>query len=650
MKTLAKYISITLLIFLVGCVSEEDLDQPTANEENLVTEGPMKGLNVTDDFNYATTQQVGVSLTVPQFLEHAVFQIYSKTGQGELQELGKATFDNASFYRELTLPAAADSLIITSVYVGLTKEVRLAINIDQLHVDYRDFYVNTSAEERPAQSTPDQGTNPYDRLTTTFSYLGAFDNQGVPTTMETPDVIDALLLDDINNSLPEAAGGIPNTHPEFLAGKETEIVLTQDADVWVTFVAEGAGHKNALGFYSYPLGNPPASESDIADHTIVFSNASMVNSGGGLVPGDKVHLGFFQANTVISWFLVANGWNGNGVKSYAQKFYADPNLNPENTPSLKDHMVLLHDQARDLNIFGFEDLHREDGYSDEDFNDAIFYVTSNPVTAISTSNVAVLDAANDSDGDGINDALDEFPYDVNLAFNNFYPSNQNSGTLVFEDLWPSTGDYDFNDLVLNYDFNLIANGNNLISRIEADFSINHIGASFENGLAFVLPINPSNIATISGQALNGGYEQVHTNGTELGTEANETVVYVCGNVSAKLGETISLVIDFATPQDVADLGIVPFNSFLIVNGDRGREVHLPDLSPTSKATDLGTIDDYSDANNDRYYKTKKNLPWALNVFDNFVPPSEQTSIISAYPKFKNWANSGGTIELEWYNN
>jgi hypothetical protein len=82
MKTLAKYIGITLLIFLVGCVSEEDLDQPTANEGNLVTEGPMKGLNVTDDFNYATTQQVGISLTVPQFLEHAVFQIYSKTGQG----------------------------------------------------------------------------------------------------------------------------------------------------------------------------------------------------------------------------------------------------------------------------------------------------------------------------------------------------------------------------------------------------------------------------------------------------------------------------------------------------------------------------------------------------------------------------------------
>ena len=649
MKTLAKYFSLLLLIFLGGCVSEEDLDQSIENEGNLVLEGPMKGLNVADDFNYATTKQVALNLSVPQFLENAVFQLYSKTGNGELKELGKATFNNATFYRELTLPAAADSLFITSNYIGLTKEVKLAITSEHLHVDYRDFYGHHT-EGRRAQHTGSKNEDSYHRLNTTFSYLSSYDGQGVPQTMEVPDVIDALLLDDINNSLPESAGGIPNTHPEFLAGKETEIVLTQDADVWVTFVAEGAGNRNSLGFYSYPLGNPPTSENDIQEHTIVFSNASMVNSGGGLVPGDKVHLGFFQANTVISWFLVANGWGGSSVKPYAQKFYADPDLNPENTPSLKDHMVLLHDQARNLNIFGFEDLHREDGYSDEDFNDAVFYVTSNPVTAISTNNVAVLDAANDSDGDGINDALDEFPYDVNLAFNNFYPSNQNSGTLVFEDLWPSTGDYDFNDLVLQYDFNLIANGNNLISRIEANFAINHIGASFENGLAFVLPINPSAISGISGQVLNGGYEQVNSTGTELGTAANETVIYVCGNASAKLGETISLVIDFAVPQEVSDLGVVPFNSFLIANGDRGREVHLPDLSPTSKATDLGTADDFSDRNKNRYYKTKKNLPWALNVFDNFVPPSERTSIISSYPKFKDWANSGGTIELEWYNN
>ena len=40
MKTLATYISLSFFILLVGCVSEEDLDPTTANEENLVTESP----------------------------------------------------------------------------------------------------------------------------------------------------------------------------------------------------------------------------------------------------------------------------------------------------------------------------------------------------------------------------------------------------------------------------------------------------------------------------------------------------------------------------------------------------------------------------------------------------------------------------------
>jgi hypothetical protein len=36
-----------------------------------------------------------------------------------------------------------------------------------------------------------------------------------------------------------------------------------------------------------------------------------------------------------------------------------------------------------------------------------------------------------------------------------------AGTLAFEDLWPSTGDYDFNDLVVDYDFKIIKTIKNL---------------------------------------------------------------------------------------------------------------------------------------------------------------------------------------------
>jgi len=53
----------------------------------------------------------------------------------------------------------------------------------------------------------------------------------------------------------------------------------------------------------------------------------------------------------------------------------------------------------------------------------------------------------DSDGDGIQDADDDFPNDPARAFINFFPA-AGYGSLAFEDLWPGKGDYDFNDLVV----------------------------------------------------------------------------------------------------------------------------------------------------------------------------------------------------------
>lgn len=642
MKTLFKITFLISLFSLVSCINEKDLNDVSGDDENLVTSGPMQGMNVSDDFDYSTSMDVQLNLTVPDFLKNAVFSIYSKSGSGDSLNLGKATFnDNGVYSRTLTLSTTTDSLLIYSNYIGMTKDVRLAVTGNSVNFDYNSYYSD-------AAKMPDYGDavkNPED---TNYSYISPYNTHGVPTSLSNSDHIDHLLLDDVNNSLPESApGGIPVTHPEFLAGKDTELTLVQDADLWVTFVSEGAGYKNALGFYTYTVGNEPATVNDIDTHYVIFPNVSMHGSGGKLIPGHRVHIGTFPANTVISWFLVADGWDGAGVKSWAQVYYANSDFNPETTEAKRQHMVMLHDQGRNLNLLGFEDLHR-DGGSDDDFNDAVFYVKANPITAVSNGNTAVLDAANDSDNDGITDALDEFPYDNNKAFTTYYPSAQNNGTLAFEDLWPSTGDYDFNDLVLDYNFSIVTNGNNLATSITAHYTVEHIGASFHNGFAFVLPIAPSNVASVTGQVLNGGYEQVSANGTESGTAANETVIYVSGDTHAQTGQTITVTVNLNTPAELTALGTVPFNTFLISNGERGREVHLPDHAPTSKALYLGTGNDYSDPAYSRYYKTDFNLPWALNIYDNFEYPSETTPIIDVYPRFKTWANSGGTTDMDWY--
>ncbi|WP_136467652.1 LruC domain-containing protein [Flagellimonas onchidii] len=648
-KVLRVSLLLALLSMYCGCVSENQLDppqdEPSSEEPSNEESDPLAALNVAASFDYATSKEIQVTLDVPEFLGKAVFSIYGKTRTQDSIILGRATFDaNGHFENKFQVEAQTDSVLFYSDYIGLTRDVRLAVNNGSVSFDYRPIYERSSSNKGKILRNNKGTSNLAGKVPYTF--LSGFDNLGVPAEMELPDVIQQNLLDDINMSLPEYSR-VPVANPEFLANSsETSLVLTDLADVWVTFVSEGAGYRNALGYYTYPVGSKPATVDDITTHNIIFPNTSMVGSGGGLVPGDRVHLGRFPANTVVSWFIVANGWNGSTVGDGNNIFYSDPSLNPE-ASDLNTHMVQLYDSAREINFLAFEDL-RRDGNSDDDFNDAVFYARANPVESIELTNVVALIPANDEDGDGVNDELDEFPFDTNLAFNNFSPSENLTGVLAYEDLWPSKGDYDFNDLVVSYGYNIITNTSNLVARIEGTFTIDHIGGSLENGFGITLPIAPSSIESVEGQVLNAAFIDNSPNGTESGTEANETVIFIAGNTKQMEGDTIELVIDFSTPVSYEALGQVPFNPFLISGGNRAREVHLPDFAPTSKAGLLGTSDDDSDSGEDRYYKTDKNLPWALNIFGDFVPPRETIPITIEYPKFVNWANSGGTQDLDWY--
>ncbi|MCL6267162.1 LruC domain-containing protein [Flagellimonas myxillae] len=635
-----------VFLTITGCVSEKDLDPPIDSPDVDTDDGPLAALNVTATFDYATNQEVNVVLDVPSFLRGAVFSLYSKTGNQDSIPFGKAMFDsNGHFEQNFAIQAQADSVLLYSDYLGLTKDIRLAIGNGGVSFDYRPLYERSSSSKGKSGEIVQKGTTTTTSKAT-YTYLSGFNNQGVPSEMELPDVIQQNLLDDINASLPEYSR-VPIANPQFLSNtSETSMVITDLADVWVTFVSEGAGYRNALGYYSYELGNEPANPNEIAAHNVIFPNTSMVGSSGGLVPGDRVYLGRFPPNTVISWFIVANGWNGSGVTDGNGIYYSEPSFNPENS-NLNTHVVQLYDSAREINFLAFEDLRRDQG-SDDDFNDAVFYARANPVESIELTNVVALIPANDEDGDGVNDELDDFPFDVNKAFNNFSPTANLTGVLAFEDLWPSQGDYDFNDLVVTYSYNLITNASNLITRIEGTFTIDNIGGALHNGFALAFPIDPTLVDDVQGQEINANYISLNVNGTEANTATDETVIFVAGNVVEMQGETVEIGIDFNTPISYEDLGLVPFNPFLISDATRSKEIHLPDYAPTSMAASLGTKDDDSDPAQNRYYKTDKNLPWALNIFDEFEPPQESIPITIAYPKFVNWANSGGTQDLDWY--
>ncbi|SNR14545.1 DUF4114 domain-containing protein [Tenacibaculum jejuense] len=234
-------------------------------------------------------------------------------------------------------------------------------------------------------------------LAQNYKYLGSYSSNGTPHYLENPgDEVSTETMEMISNALPESYP-VPEYNPQYItAGYDTNVELIQAAEVFVTFVAEGAGYRNVLGFYTYDLDNPPTSAPSEEDITIIFPNASALGSGGGLEVGDKVNIGSFPANTGIGWVLLANAWSSSqqrvGYGHWA--VFSDPQFNPEADEELRHHNVLLSDSENERIILGFEDIRRDYGSCDNDFNDAIFYITATPFEAMRINNVADVNSAN----------------------------------------------------------------------------------------------------------------------------------------------------------------------------------------------------------------------------------------------------------------
>lgn len=94
----------------------------------------------------------------------------------------------------------------------------------------------------------------------------------------------------------------------------------------------------------------------------------------------------------------------------------------------------------------------------------------------------------------------------------------------------------------------------------------------------------------------------------------------------------------------------PYNPFLVIDGDRSREVHLINNPPTdlANASLLGTSSDASNPGSGRYYVTGNNLPFAIDISGPFEYTVEKSEVTQAHLKFFQWGESGGTQYYDWY--
>jgi Domain of unknown function (DUF4114)/Secretion system C-terminal sorting domain len=239
---------------------------------------------------------------------------------------------------------------------------------------------------------------------TTYIPMGGYNKFGKPNYLDQPgDVISSTFLTRIQSSLPEYYP-VPQYHPEYLAGNLThDIKLKDTADVWVTFVDEGAGYQNTLTYYTYDLASPPTVKP--TSLKIIFPNLSLENNI--LKRGDKVFLGRFPKGKGIGFALIADGFRNETVTAGYYTLWSNPKFNPEPDTNKRRHSVLLMDSTQKI-VLGFEDIRRDYSNCDQDFNDAVFYVTAKSVGAafgtfpITVGSIATITSGNtgglESDG------------------------------------------------------------------------------------------------------------------------------------------------------------------------------------------------------------------------------------------------------------
>ena len=290
-------------------------------------------------------------------------------------------------------------------------------------------------------------------------------------------------------------------------------------------------------------------------------------------------------------------------------------------------------------------------------------ITGNP----GDGNCPLSEKCTDTDGDGVCDDDDDYPTDPELAYNNCYPGPEDVGSIAVEDLWPSYGDFDFNDLVVLYRLNTITNANHDAAKLLWGFYVQAVGGSKKYAFAMQLDeITPEHIASVQNQILSG-QTQTSLNGTEEGQSKAVIVVFeevnnvinrppgsfyniIPGNPTG-VSDTVMITVDFVTPVAPDYLiGSPPYNPFVFADLDRGKEIHLVGRVPTDLADPsyFGTGNDDTDLAAGRYYRSKDNYCWMVDIPEYFQYPVEQAGIVTAHLKFPTWCQSNGQEYSDWY--
>ena len=426
------------------------------------------------------------------------------------------------------------------------------------------------------------------------------------------------LVERLNSFFKPSGGSVDNAY--LYKGSEiTNINVTQEGTTLdLVFLDRDASFNNSFGYYYYKTSDG-VSNSNMRKY-IVFPNVAFSVYNGALSIlkcGDKVRLLFwgedgkpsekFPKGYTVGWFIYADGYHQNENEIDITKPLITSN------GYSNGGFVSVKDEKSGKTIIGVEDG------ANRSFCDLLFYVDASPESSIDNPNRP-------------NIPSDDKPIEKPDAQENL------KGTLAFEDIWPDGGDYDMNDVIVEYNRAVSFDKKNQVTKIVDTFTPVHDGAVFANAFAYQVDKGQFGKMTFSATT-----EGIHT-------ESATSSIIVCPNVKQAIQKVYTITREF-TGGSFNKKDLKSYNPYIIVKyaeGQKGRtEVHLPKHEATSLA-DLSLAGTQKDA----YYIDKEGAyPFAIDIpILNFISVTEKKSIDTEYPNFKAWADSKGEKYTDWYNN
>lgn len=407
------------------------------------------------------------------------------------------------------------------------------------------------------------------------------------------------------NVIPESViRGIEATLPEEKDNtkkatyKNANVDVKDHCNVDVIFIHENTSGHNRLEYFFYNTKDYDKIKKNTIKKYLDFDSGGVVFDDvcykDGLSTGTTVRLQYGGSDVIPAG--VSIGWRISQPKEKGPFFYSIDALNDG-----VSHTIVLQDKAAEMIIFGFEDWNNKT----KDLNDVLFCVKANPFPAIDNPDIPET----------------EKPTEELKSFSE-------SGTLMFEDLYPEQGDYDMNDVVVSYTLTKNYSNQNIIRSVDLTIVPQHDGAMLTNGFAFMMD----------------GFEfnQVAINDIPTTTDAGGAVIVYNDNKGV-IGKAFNI---HFTPQtwDIQQSKVSrsTFNPFIFVgNREDGVEVHLT----KKKSSGIVKLENLNELV--KQYITSKLIlkdmmqwPFAMNIptakDEIFRVSKETVRIDTAYPQFEEW--------------